>query len=68
MQSRWESFVEVNASTTLGFLVSWAATPAVFWMFGVPSTGAKNFGITVVFTGLSLARGWVVRRWFNRRA
>lgn len=65
-QSRWQSFVEVNASTAVGFVVSWAVTPVVFPLFGWQASAGQAFGITVFYTGLSLARGWVMRRVFNR--
>lgn len=66
MQTRWQSFVEVNASTAVGFVVSWAATPPILWAFGYEAGAGKAFGITVVYTVLSLVRGWVMRRIFNR--
>ena len=65
-QSRWQSFVEVNASTAVGFFVSWAATPPILLAFGYEAGPAKALGITVVYTLISLARSWVMRRLFNR--
>lgn len=65
-QTRWQSFVEVNASTAVGFVVSWAATPWILLWFGYEAGAAKSFGIVVVYTALSMARGWVMRRVFNR--
>lgn len=65
-QTGWQSFVEVNASTAVGFVVSWAATPFILLAFGLEAGAAKSFGITAVYTLLSLARGWVMRRVFNR--
>lgn len=64
-QSRWSSFVEVNASTAIGFLVSWAATPFIFAAFGYSVGPGKALGVTVVYTLLSVIRGWCVRRFFN---
>lgn len=65
-QTRMQSFVEVNTSTAVGFVVSWAATPPIFWAFGYEAGAGKALGITVVYTVLSLVRGWVMRRVFNR--
>lgn len=65
-QTRWQSFVEVNASTAVGFVVSWAATPPILYAFGYQAGAGKALGITVVYTVLSLLRGWVMRRLFNR--
>lgn len=65
-QTRWQSFAEVNIGTAIGFAVSWAATPAILWMFGLHAGASKALGITLVYTVLSLVRGWCVRRAFNR--
>lgn len=65
-QTRWQSFVEVNASTAVGFAVSWAATPPILWAFGYEAGPGKALGITLVYTTISLIRGWVMRRAFNR--
>lgn len=65
-QSRWASFVEVNVGTAVGFVVSWLATPPILWAFGLHAGPGKSLGIVLVYTALSLARGWAVRRAFNR--
>lgn len=64
-QTRWQSFVEVNVGTAIGFAVSWAATPAILFAFGYSAGPGKALGITLVYTALSLVRGWVVRRGFD---
>jgi uncharacterized membrane protein YhiD involved in acid resistance len=46
--------------------VSWAATPFILAAFGYSAGAGTAFGITVVYTVLSLIRGYVVRRLFNR--
>ncbi len=61
------SFLESVTSTLAGFLISFAATPLVLSLFGLPVvTAAQNFGITGVFTVISILRGYVIRRAFNR--
>ncbi len=65
-QSRLGSAIESAASTAVGFLISWAFTPAILLLFGYSVGATKAFGITVVYTALSLARGYVVRRVFVR--
>lgn len=47
-----------------GFLISLAAAPIVYPIFGHSFSMAQNVGITLVFTVLSLARGYLVRRLF----
>ena len=65
-QSRRHSVMETAASTAIGFGVSWAATLVVLPAFGFPASHGQAFGITCIYTALSLARGYVVRRVFNR--
>lgn len=66
MQTRLQSFIEVNASTAIGFVVSWAATPFILGAFGHQAGVGQAFGITCIYTALSLVRGYAVRRAFNR--
>ena len=64
-QSKLESFVETCLNTALGFIVSFTAWPLVAALFGLPYSVEQNLAITSIFTALSIARGYVVRRWFN---
>ena len=64
-QSRKHSAVETAVGTAIGFAVSWLATLIVLPWFGfAPNTG-QAFGITCIYTVLSLVRGYCVRRAFN---
>lgn len=64
-QSRKHSAVETAASTAIGFGVSWIATIIVLPWFGFPASTGQAFGITCIYTVLSLVRGYFVRRMFN---
>jgi hypothetical protein len=66
MQSRIASLVETLCGVLIGFLVSLAAGWVVYPWFGHAFTLLQNIGITFVFTVLSIVRGYVVRRLFNR--
>lgn len=66
-QTRLGSFIEACINTAIGFVVSMALSMVVYPMFGHSFTLAQNFGITVIFTVASVARGYAVRRWFNAR-
>lgn len=69
-QSRKHSAIEAVAGVAVGFGVSLAAAPIVYPLFGHTFTLTENVGITIVFTVLSLVRGYVVRRvgnWWGRR-
>ena len=64
-QTRKHSAIETVAGVAIGFVVSLAAAVIVFPLFGHAFTLGQNVGITIIFTVLSIARGYVVRRWFN---
>lgn len=66
-QSRLSSFVEACINTLIGFILSIALSFVVYPLFGAHFTLAQNAGITAIFTIASIARGYIVRRYFNDR-
>lgn len=64
-QTRLGSFVESWANIGIGFAINWSANMLVLPLFGFAVTGGQAFGIGVIFTGISLARSYCLRRWFN---
>lgn len=67
-QSKKQSLVESITNTAVGFLISLAATFAIFPLVGIESTGFKNVVITIFFTAISILRGYVIRRYFNKKS
>ena len=65
MQSKKMSFVEACVSTFIGYVVAIAAQLVVFPLFDIQVSLAQNFSIGAVFTAVSIARGYAVRRLFN---
>ena len=65
-QSRRLSLIETLAGVSIGFVVSVLASLVVYPAFGHSFTLGQNMAITVIFTALSIARGYLVRRLFNR--
>lgn len=65
MQSRKMSMVETCASTAIGYSVATAANYYIlpFFVEGVTWHNASVVGL--IFTGISLVRGYIVRRLFN---
>ena len=66
-QSKLESLVEASLNTASGFVVSllvwqWLVAP----IYGLPIDWGMNFGITIIFTVVSILRSYVWRRVFNR--
>jgi|TARA_B110000914_G_C15341900_1_gene389623 putative Mn2+ efflux pump MntP len=66
-QSKAESLVETCLNVGLGFIISFSAWPFVASAFDLPYSVASNLGITTCFTALSIARGYLVRRFFNEK-
>ncbi len=65
-QSRKGSITETVANTAIGFAINWGANLVILPMFGLPLTGGQAFHMGLVFTAISIARGYVMRRVFNR--
>lgn len=65
MQTRRQSLIETVVGVAIGFALSMAASTVVYPLFGHSFTPGQNAGITVIFTLLSLLRGYGVRRFFN---
>jgi hypothetical protein len=66
MQTKTGSLVETLASTVIGFGVALASQVTIFPWFGVHLPLTSNIYITCWFTLISVARGYFVRRLFNR--
>lgn len=64
-QTRLGSFAEAWANIAVGFGINFTANMLVLPLFGFAITASKAFGIGVIFTVISLARSYVLRRWFN---
>lgn len=67
MQTRLSSLTEQLLSTAIGFIVSllvWELVVKPLWH--IQTSISDNFQITVLFTVVSICRGYWVRRLFNR--
>ena len=65
MQTKFGSVVEASANIAVGFAVNWCANLVILPMFGFHLSGGVAFEIGLWFTAVSLARQYVLRRWFN---
>lgn len=66
-QSKLGSLIETCLNTAIGFGVALLSQIVVFPMFGIDVPFSTNLGIGAWFTAISVARGYVIRRWFNAR-
>lgn len=65
MQSRRQSLIETLAGVAIGFVVSMLISMVVYPLHGHAFSLAQNASITVIFTVVSILRGYWVRRFFN---
>ena len=66
-QSRLESLIEAGMNVAIGYGVALLSQMAIFPMFGIHVPFSTNLWIGAWFTGISLARSYIIRRWFNAR-
>lgn len=65
-QKKTQSLFEAIVNTGVGFFISMACNMIVLPWFGFHVSAAQAFWIGVIFTFISIARGYVLRRFFNR--
>lgn len=66
MQSRLGSFVEACMNVLIGFWINFAANFLIFPLFGWQLSLSDNLKVGAIYTAISIARGYAIRRWFNR--
>jgi len=65
-QPRIYSLIESVANVAIGFGVALVTQIVVFPIFGLHATITDQLGIAAIFTVVSIARSYMVRRLFNR--
>lgn len=64
-QKKKHSLLESVVSTVIGFGINVTAQHLVFPLFGIYISWHENLTIAVIFTFISILRGYVIRRVFN---
>ena len=67
MQSKKQSLIESITSVFFGFTLSLAASFIIYPMLCIKTDFMQNIYATIGFTFISVARQYVVRRFFNKR-
>lgn len=65
-QPRLHSLFESFANIGVGLVVSLLGQLIIFPLVGIEASIAQNLGVAGLFTILSVARHYVIRRLFNR--
>jgi len=66
IQSRAMSFVEATTNVVVGYVLAIATQLAVFPLFGLEAALGEHLAIGAAFVMVSLARGYLLRRLFER--
>lgn len=64
-QTKVGSIIEALANIAVGFSVNYAANLMIFPLFGMHISALNNFWMGCIYTGISLIRQFVIRRYFN---
>lgn len=64
-QTRLQSLIEVCLSTAIGFIIAYTAQVFIFPLYDIEISTGAHLSITLIFTVISVARGYIIRRWFN---
>lgn len=65
MQSRVMSLIEAVTNVAVGFGVATGAQVVIFPIFGLEATLGEHLAIGALFTVVSIARSYALRRLFN---
>lgn len=65
-QSQFMSMVETITNTIVGYALAVATQFVVFPIFDLRVGVIENLGIGLIFTAVSIVRGYVLRRIFER--
>ena len=66
-QTKLGSFYESLINVAIGFGINFVANLVILPLFGFNITLTDNLYIGLLYTVVSVARSYVVRRWFDRR-
>jgi hypothetical protein len=66
-QTRVGSLIEAFMNVAIGFGINMCANFLILPLIGFHITLSQNLFIGVLYTGISVARSYVIRRWFNAR-
>ena len=66
-QTRICSLIEACINVLIGFAINFCANMLILPLIGFHITASQNLFIGVLYTIISVARSYVIRRWFNAR-
>ena len=67
MQSKKQSLIETLTSVFVGWLIGVILNLTILPMFDYNITVVDSLWVSLIFTVVSVIRGYLIRRYFNRR-
>ena len=67
MQTKKQSFIETLTSTTIGIIIGIVLNLTILPIFGYSVSLSDGVLISIIFTAVSIARSYTVRRIFNSK-
>ena len=67
MQSKRESMIETLTSVFVGWLIGVILNMLVLPLFDYNITAVDSLWVSLIFTAVSVIRGYIIRRWFNSK-
>lgn len=66
MQTKTKSFIEAISNTVVGLFISFMVQVIIYPLLDIEVSTGQKFIITAVFFTVSIVRGYLIRRFFNR--
>ena len=67
MQSKKYSLIEATTNTAVGFIIALCVQLVIYPALNIAVSLPENLLITSIFTGVSILRGFIIRRLFNNQ-
>ena len=67
MQTKKQSMIETLTSVFVGWLIGVILNMLVLPLFDYDITVVDSLWVSLIFTVVSVIRGYIIRRWFNSK-
>lgn len=67
MQSKKQSLIETLTSVFVGWLIGVILNLTILPLFDYNITVIDSLWVSLIFTVVSVIRGYIIRRWFNSK-
>ena len=67
MQTKKQSLIETLTSVFVGWLIGVILNLTILPLFDYNITVVDSLWVSLIFTAVSVVRGYIIRRWFNSK-